>query len=1156
MSCNLAGSPGSCRPVPDGVKGRDQDCPASDPATCAQDGTCNGKGACRLYPARTPCATGVCTGESFTGGKACDGNGQCVAAQDDPCYPYSCAGPTACRSSCTRDTDCATDVACGPDGKCGPLPTGRGPCSTGADCLSKNCFDGVCCNTDCSGPCVSCNLPESLGKCVPLGKGLVDPTCARAPVSTCGLSGACAGDGSCAFYDQGTVWTAGTCSGTIATTPGTCSGDGARLMPAQKDCAPALCGSSDCIVMCKSDNDCVSPKKCDLTTGKCGPGAMGASCTDGSECQSTHCVDHVCCESACQGKCMTCALPTAPGQCKPVPAGGDDPTGTCSDMGPTSCGTDSKCDGKGDCRTYTDGTPCAPETCVDGAHTPQATCSGGACIAPRGGTCDPFRCNGSQCFSICTQNSQCSTNNTCVKGSCGLKAFGSLCNQPSECQHAPDNNQYCAQGVCCTTACDGPCQACSLNGQGLCTAVPDGARDPQAKCATLAASTCGTTGKCAAGACQTFGTTQQCKAPTCVPGSNNDLQAAYCGGKGLACPMQISVSCGVYACDAATGLCKSKCTSSLDCTMNKVCLPNGTCGQAQNGARCISDAQCLSGACAEGYCCNTRCSSLGTGTCMSCSLPGHEGTCTPVPLGGTDPGGRCTPTARTTCGLSGTCDGTGKCADWDPSTVCSAQICASGTLTSSATCDGGGKCTAAIPRSCGNYTCNGNVCRTTCTPATGATDCAPGITCNSTGNTCGTVSPNGTKCLVDKECASGACVQGTGVDKICCATACPADSASAPSCFTGMCVATGAGAGLCAQKGAGAACGAPGSCAGSKATSPRACNAAGTCGAAVVSTCPAADLCHSASTCTGGVCSAASNLADGTPCNDNTVCDGAETCVGGVCTSGVGLTCASTNPCQMASCDPVKGCVTTSVVDGTGCNDGKSCTVGDKCTGGTCAGTVSCDDGNPCTADACGQDGTCTHMPVMNGSGCSDGNACNGSETCQAGACTAGTPVTCTAKDACHPAGICDKSTGACSSPLAPVGTPCDDGNLCTTGETCGATGTCGGGTATVCLAPANACHLVGVCTPATGICSTLVAAKGAPCEDGNKCTMGDTCDGAGACTAGTSVVCPTDACHLPGTCEPATGCSAPPGNDGATCDGPTCVGSGICMAGTCMCPP
>jgi hypothetical protein len=70
-------------------------------------------------------------------------------------------------------------------------------------------------------------------------------------------------------------------------------------------------------------------------------------------------------------------------------------------------------------------------------------------------------------------------------------------------------------------------------------------------------------------------------------------------------------------------------------------------------------------------------------------------------------------------------------------------------------------------------------------------------------------------------------------------------------------------------------------------------------------------------------------------------------------------------------------------------------------------------------------------------------------------------PVVCTATDQCHVAGTCDSSTGTCSSPAAPDGTTCSDGNGCTS----------------------DACH--------SGIC---MGAGSPNCDDGDVCTT-DSCD-------------------------------------------------------------
>jgi hypothetical protein len=65
--------------------------------------------------------------------------------------------------------------------------------------------------------------------------------------------------------------------------------------------------------------------------------------------------------------------------------------------------------------------------------------------------------------------------------------------------------------------------------------------------------------------------------------------------------------------------------------------------------------------------------------------------------------------------------------------------------------------------------------------------------------------------------------------------------------------------------------------------------------------------------------------------------------------------------------------------------------------------------------------------------------------------CIGGNPVACAAADQCHDAGLCDPSSGVCSSPAKPVASACSDGNACTTGDTCNGIGTCVPGAALDC---------------------------------------------------------------------------------------------------------
>jgi uncharacterized protein (TIGR03382 family) len=135
---------------------------------------------------------------------------------------------------------------------------------------------------------------------------------------------------------------------------------------------------------------------------------------------------------------------------------------------------------------------------------------------------------------------------------------------------------------------------------------------------------------------------------------------------------------------------------------------------------------------------------------------------------------------------------------------------------------------------------------------------------------------------------------------------------------------------------------------------------------------------------------------------------------------------------------PVDPC--SGKADGVACDDGDACTTGDRCMGGQCQGAAK-----TCAADACHDAGTCDPATGQCGAGaakadgtrCDDGDACTTGDRCHAGQCE-GTAKACTAIDACHEAGTCSPTTGACTSPAAPDGTPCS-GGTCSAGA-CDAT--------------------------------------------------------------------------------------------------------------------
>src|SRR6185503_8956238 len=124
---------------------------------------------------------------------------------------------------------------------------------------------------------------------------------------------------------------------------------------------------------------------------------------------------------------------------------------------------------------------------------------------------------------------------------------------------------------------------------------------------------------------------------------------------------------------------------------------------------------------------------------------------------------------------------------------------------------------------------------------------------------------------------------------------------------------------------------------------------------------------------------------------------------------------------------------------------------------------------------------------------------------------------------------------GACE--FAPLtGTPCNDGDACTVSDTCSA-GVCAAGGPRNCD-DGNACT-DDACDDESGCVHSHNASA---CDDGNACTTGDVCSD-GACAGGSLVSCDDgDACTVD-ACHPATGCThaASACDDGNPCTADTC---------------
>ena len=113
----------------------------------------------------------------------------------------------------------------------------------------------------------------------------------------------------------------------------------------------------------------------------------------------------------------------------------------------------------------------------------------------------------------------------------------------------------------------------------------------------------------------------------CAPRRRPRCRRASATARGSAAP-PATTACGKYTCDMASGACRTGCTGAtqaVDCVAPNICNAN-ICTLKPTGTGCTTAAECDSGFCAQGYCCNQAC----TGTCKSCALTGSIGACSNV----------------------------------------------------------------------------------------------------------------------------------------------------------------------------------------------------------------------------------------------------------------------------------------------------------------------------------------------------------------------------------------------------------------------------------------------------------------------------------------------------------------------------------------------
>lgn len=385
--------------------------------------------------------------------------------------------------------------------------------------------------------------------------------------------------------------------------------------------------------------------------------------------------------------------------------------------------------------------------------------------------------------------------------------------------------------------------------------------------------------------------------------------------------------------------------------------------------------------------------------------------------------------------------------------------------------------------------------------------------------------------------------------------------------------------------------------------------------------------CDNPDSCDGaGICQTNHEL-DGTPCLDSLFCNGPETCQSGACADGIppcpaactedcGCSCQGDGDCPddglactTATCNLQTGCC-EQVVDSGHCligglcfadadlnlrNDCEACDpVANQDAWSLRAVGAACGDSTnaPCTdPDTCNSQGRCLDNHMPDGMPCDDDAFCNGTETCGGGQCESSVDP-CTAQSLvcdedqdkcwCDDAGDCDdleactQDTCARANPGADAigcvydptpldGATCDDGNSCTSPDTC-AGGTCTGTPDPCCGDPCcgdpccgNPCCGVvcddgNECTidSCVGGSCVYTPEPGKSCDDGNACTTSDVCNDQGICD-GTPIVCNDVNPCTDDTCDSSGVCVFTPDDTNSCDDDDVCTGIETCVAGNCV---
>lgn len=992
-----------------------------------------------------PCATGVCNGDL-----GCSWNisaGWCVI--DETCYPDSAQNPNnSCQVCSSVDS---TSEWTGIDAPCSDSDA----CTVGDTCFLGNCLSGSddlcednnpCTSNDCA-PASGClNTPNTL-PCNDNNACTINDTCGgglcTGPARDCDDEAECTIDGCDPATGCTTDYREGTCDDGDACTigdeclMGMCASAGVDTCNDYKPCTTDNCNPlTGCyhtnlpnLTVCDDNNPCTDNDKCWL--GFCG--GDGPDCNDENECTDDSCTlpDQICINPFNTNNCDDNNKCTTNDRCA---------NGTCAGATPVVCNdnnvcTDDTCNPATGCVFTANTAPCNDANpCTENETCSNKVCGGGTAIS-----CDDSNeCTNDSCLTTsgcvhvnvskaCNDNNLCTYSDYCVNGNCGgqpivctnyLACTATVCDGTDQCA-LTINEGWCVIGGACVAADATPpgnaCKSCDPT-----VSQESWTIDDTAICSD--GNMCTSFDTCSNGTCG--GTTYDCDdhlactTDSCdgLGGCNNNPIAGWCAIEG-ACVADQATNSGnnCLICDHALNSHAWSFNNSVTCSDGDPCTINDTCG---------------AGVCSGG----------GQKNCDDNNI------CTDNICDSTLPNG---------------------CKNQPVVAICADSVCNGLIYTAAAMCIGG-MCPTPTPVNCDDS----NICTTDECTATGCRHTANTLPCN-----------DNTACTSNDTCNNSVC-SGTPYT-------CP---------ITGDCILS-------------SACNGSGGCTDTPKTAGVACTSDG-------SPCTT-DVCNATGTCVHNA------VANGQPCNDNNLCTTGDTCLNGACSNGNDVVCQPLDTCHVAgTCNAGTGiCSNPLKGNGESCNDGNACTSGDVCTDGNCAGPIF----NSCPAlDSCHNDGSCnpttgacTYTTKGDGTACDDASLCTTRDVCSRGVCRGLDPIVCSPVDSCHLAGVCMPLTGTCTTPERQDGLSCEDGNLCTSGETC-LSGSCQGGTARTCPA-VNDCHEAGICNTSTGICTSPLKDDNTPCSDANSCTKLDHCVSGNCvstpytCFDGKS--CTTDSCAGDGTC-------------------------------------